>query len=122
MYAIRSYYGLVGEDNDRDEERHITVYLDMVQCPRCSRCMSNYYEGTLQVRAMNRFLNDKERIELDDFVRDEAEKRLNKDRMAFISKYIPQKEGFVITSYSIHYTKLYDVRKSDFKTGNSGIW
>ncbi|MBA2846103.1 nonsense-mediated mRNA decay protein 3 [Methanococcus maripaludis] len=84
---------LVGEDNDREEERHITVYLDMVQCPRCSRCMSNYYEGTLQVRAMNRFLNDKERIELDDFVRDEAGKRLNKDRMAFISKYIPQKEG-----------------------------
>jgi nonsense-mediated mRNA decay protein 3 len=84
---------LVGEDNEREEEKKVTVYLDMVQCPRCSRCMSNYYEGTLQVRAMNRFLNEEEKKELDLFVRDEAERRLNKDRMAFISKFISQKEG-----------------------------
>jgi len=84
---------LVGEDNEREEEKNVTVYLDMVQCPRCSRCMSNYYEGTLQVRAMNRFLTEEERKELDLFVRDEAERRLSKDRMAFISKFIPQREG-----------------------------
>ncbi|HIP17079.1 MAG TPA: hypothetical protein EYG76_02100, partial [Methanothermococcus okinawensis] len=69
------------------------VYLTMVQCPRCSRYMSNYYEATVQVRAMNRFLTDDERKELDDFVRREVEKRLKKDRMSFISKFIPQKEG-----------------------------
>ncbi|MBW9220761.1 hypothetical protein KKP91_00905 [Methanothermococcus sp. SCGC AD-155-M21] len=84
---------LPGEDIERTMERDITVYLTMVQCPRCSRYMSNYYEATVQVRAMNRFLTEDERKELDDFVRGEVEKRLKKDRMAFISKFIPQKEG-----------------------------
>jgi nonsense-mediated mRNA decay protein 3 len=84
---------LSGEDEERTEEKDIVVYLIMVQCPRCSRYMSNYYEAILQVRAMNRFLTEEERKELDDFVRNETDKRLRKDRMAFISKFIPQKEG-----------------------------
>ena len=84
---------LLGEDEERAEEREVVVHLIMVQCPRCSRYMSNYYEATLQVRAMNRYLTDDEREELDNFVRDEIDKRLKKDRMAFISKFIPQKEG-----------------------------
>ncbi|MBP2143328.1 nonsense-mediated mRNA decay protein 3 [Methanococcus voltae] len=84
---------LIGEKRDRTEEKEVVVYLTMVQCPRCSRCMSNYYEGTLQVRAMGRFLSEEERVELDDFVREEVSRRLKKDRMAFISKFIIQKEG-----------------------------
>ncbi|WP_292460218.1 60S ribosomal export protein NMD3 [Methanothermococcus sp.] len=84
---------LPGEDEERTEEKDIVVYLIMVQCPRCSRYMSNYYEATLQVRAMNRFLTEEEKKELDDFVKNETNKRLKKDRMAFISKFIPQKEG-----------------------------
>jgi len=74
-------------------EKEVTVRLQMVQCPRCSRYMSNYYEATLQVRAMNRPLTEEEKEELDRFVRKEVEKRLKKDRMAFISKFIPKKEG-----------------------------
>lgn len=81
------------EKEYRTEKKEVTVYLTMVQCPRCSRYMSNYYEATLQIRAMNRFLTDEERKELDEFVRSEVDKRLKKDRMAFISKFIQQKEG-----------------------------
>lgn len=84
---------LPGEKEDRVYEKDIEVHLKMVQCPRCSRFMSNYYEATLQVRAMNRYLTEEEREELDNFVREELVKRLKKDRMAFISKFIPQKEG-----------------------------
>lgn len=84
---------LFGEEEERTEEREVVVHLIMVQCPRCSRYMSNYYEAILQVRAMNRHLTEDEREELDNFVRSEIDKRLKKDRMAFISKFIPQKEG-----------------------------
>ncbi|ADG13278.1 NMD3 family protein [Methanocaldococcus infernus ME] len=84
---------LPGEKEEREEERDIEVHLKMVQCPRCSRFMSNYYEATLQVRAMNRYLTEEEKEEIDKFVREELYRRLKKDRMAFISKFIPQKEG-----------------------------
>ena len=84
---------LPGEDRERVMEREIKVLLQMVQCPRCSRYMSNYYEAILQIRAMNRHLTEEEKEELDRFVRKEVEKRLKKDRMAFISKFIPKKEG-----------------------------
>jgi nonsense-mediated mRNA decay protein 3 len=84
---------LAGEDDERSEERNVTVYLRMAQCPRCVRSISNYYEATLQVRAMNRFLTDEEKDELDNFVREEVAKRLKKDRMSFVSKFIIQKEG-----------------------------
>ncbi|WP_423792660.1 60S ribosomal export protein NMD3 [Methanocaldococcus indicus] len=84
---------LPGEKEERTYEKDVEVHLNMVQCPRCSRFMSNYYEATLQVRAMNRYLTEEEREELDKFVREELYHRLKKDRMAFISKFIPQKEG-----------------------------
>jgi nonsense-mediated mRNA decay protein 3 len=84
---------LLDEKENRIEEKEIVVHILMVQCPRCSRYMSNYYEAILQVRAMNRYLTEEEREELDNFVRDEVDKRMKKDRMAFISKFIPQKEG-----------------------------
>jgi len=42
---------------------------------------------------MNRFLTDEEKDELDNFVREEVAKRLKKDRMSFVSKFIIQKEG-----------------------------
>jgi len=84
---------LPGEKENRTEEKDIEVHIRMVQCPRCSRFMSNYYEATLQIRAMNRYLTEEERETLDKFVREELLKRLKKDRMAFISKFIPQKEG-----------------------------
>ncbi|WP_457612240.1 60S ribosomal export protein NMD3 [Methanocaldococcus sp.] len=81
------------EKEEREEKKKVEVHLKMVQCPRCSRFMSNYYEATLQVRAMNRYLTEEEREELDKFVREELYRRLKKDRMAFISKFIPQREG-----------------------------
>ncbi|GBF36459.1 MAG TPA: hypothetical protein EYG77_01385 [Methanothermococcus okinawensis] len=84
---------LPGEDRERTMEQDVKVCLQMVQCPRCSRYMSNYYEATLQIRAMNRPLTEEEKEEIDKFVRKEVEKRLKKDRMAFISKFIPKKEG-----------------------------
>jgi len=84
---------LPGEDRERTMEKDVKVCLQMVQCPRCSRYMSNYYEATLQIRAMNRPLTEEEKEEIDKFVRKEVEKRLKKDRMAFISKFIPKKEG-----------------------------
>jgi len=84
---------LAGEKEEREERKDITVYLKMVQCPRCSRYKSSYYVATLQVRAMNRFLTDEEVEELDRFVREEVAKRLEKDRMAFITKFTRLKEG-----------------------------
>ncbi|ENN95641.1 hypothetical protein J422_06728 [Methanocaldococcus villosus KIN24-T80] len=90
---IIAYGKLPKEKEKREYRKEVEVHLNMVQCPRCSRYMSNYYEATLQVRAMNRYLTEKEKEELDKFVREEVYKRLKKDRMAFISKFIPQKEG-----------------------------
>jgi len=55
-------------------------------CPTCNRRRSNYYEGILQVRAVDRPLTGGERIRLVAFVQEAIARRSAKGEEVFVSK------------------------------------
>lgn len=86
-----------------EQEYKLSVKINRMVCPECSKFASGYYEAVIQLRADNRVPDDEEIKTIDLLITDNIAKISKKNKMAYISERFVLKEGidYYVGSYKV---------------------
>jgi nonsense-mediated mRNA decay protein 3 len=86
-----------------DGECLVTVKVNRMVCPECSKHASGYYEAVIQLRVDKRSLEIEEIKEADKIIQENLDKLAEKNRMAYLADRAELKEGidYYIGSYKV---------------------